>query len=835
MMDAPRRISWPALLVLVGGALGVGFVVAWRCMADPAIPFLSAEKPAEWITYPTPWQLTAREVKERRVRFRIGFDLPDRPQTGQVRLRAFRGYTLWVNDARIGGADDLGAAWKTAQLHDVAAALRSGANRIEVEVVHVTGPPALWLVLQTDQTVVKSDARWEARTEGGAWVPVRLADAPMDHPITESSPTIPEGWRRAWPAVLIWLAVAIVAATAGLFWTRGHGRGADESAPTRAEAWVEPVALAIVIALWAALCVNNVCRLPPVVGFDASAHYDYLRFLQTHHRLPLASDGWEMYQPPLYYVISAVLVAIGRSLGWVDADAALPKLVSMASGIAQVILVWCVLRIVFPDRRRARLAGLVLAGAMPMLLFMSQYPSNEVLSVALVTAALVVALRILRDDADGWRSHAMLGVLLGLGMLAKHTAFLAVVVVLTVLSGRVARRGSRRGRRWLAGAGVTALTVLVVAGWFGLRNWTHFRNPLVGNWDPVSGNAWWQDPGAGTSAYYLRFGRSLAEPFHSCLHSYADGIYSTVWGDGMCAGIADERFRPPWHYDLMAVGYALAWLPTALILLGLVVAVVVWVRRPTATWALLAGHGLLVGFAVFYMTLKLPYYAQAKGFYGLTAMACLCALGAWGFDRLSRWLERFGGLLWIPLLVWAINAYASYVVWPVDAQGHYNLGEVFPYQGKPERGIEHFRQALRMDPNLIRAYGRLGGLLGNLGRYAEARQALEDGLARAPDDLELANNLAWLLATCSNQDVRDGARALELARRACDVAAQESPSLLDTLAAAQAETGRFPQAVRTLERAIELAQSRGQRDGLPALRERLARYEAGRPYRLPSP
>ena len=827
-MNPPNRLNWPALLTLVVGALAVVALVAWQCLIDPAIPFLSARSPADWIVHPTPWILEARQVKERRVRFRTTFDLDAPPQAGRVRLRAFRGYVLWVNGSRIAGEADLAAAWKREQQHDVTGALRAGGNDLEVEVVHVTGPPALWLVLRADRTTVKTDGTWQSQTADGPWQPVRLADEPMQHPVVRTSPTVAEGWRRSWRFVLACSAAAALAVGIG-GWVSRRGRAASASSGRLTEGSL----LGLVVVLWVALSVNNLLRLPPVVGFDASAHFEYLRFLEIHHRLPLASDGWEMYQPPLYYVATALLVSAGRSAGWTDAPAAIPKMLSMIGGLAQIVLVWCVLGLLFPESRRTRLAGLILAAAMPMNLYMSQYPSNEMVSVALVTAGLVLALRILRHDATTWRACAALGVVLGLGMLAKHTAFLAVVVVVAVLAGRIILGGVRRWRLWLTRVGVTAAAVLLVAGWYSLRNVIHFGNPLVGNWDPASGNVWWQDPGVGTSANYTRFGRCLTEPFYSSLYSYADGVFSTVWGDGMCAGIPDVAFRAPWHYDLMAAGYTLAWLPTVLIAIGLIAAVVGWVRRPTASWALVAGHGLLVGFAVFYMTLKLPYHAQAKGFYGLTAMACLCALGAWGFDLTGRAMGRLRFLLWIPLLIWAINAYASYVVLPLTARDHDHMGQVFGYQGNPDRGIEHFCAAVRKGPGLIDAYVRLGGLLHNQQRYAEAKRAWQDGLARDPNHLEMLHSLAWLLATCPDATVRDGPAARDLAERACRLTERKTAIHLDALAAALAETGRFDEAIKTLERAIELARSNSRRDVIPAMRSRLADYHAGRPYRLP--
>ncbi len=837
-MDTPRSHSLLALLTLLGGMAVASAFVALKCWRDPAIPFLSARPPAQWVVYPLDWQLTARQVKERRVRFRRAFTLTNEPAEGTVELRAFRGYMLWVNGKRIGGVEDLAAAWKRPQRHDVTAALRAGENLIEVEVVHITGPPALWLAFRAGETTAATNATWTASLNGGPFESVRLATAPMEHPITETSPTIAEGWRATWEVVLASAAVAVLLTIMGFFWGRRAAPVPESTSDSRVElqpvGLAEKVALGVAVLLWVALCANNLYRLPPVTGFDSPAHFEYVDYLLRNRTLPLADDGWEMYQPPLYYVLGALGVAAGQAVGWEDAPTSAPKLISMLAGIAQVVLVWLVVCVMFPTSRRARLAGLVLAAAMPMALYISQYPSNEMLSVALVTAAVWLALRAIRDHTTSWRRYAVLGVVLGLGMLAKHTAFVALVAIFAVLATRLLFVSERRLRLAGSSLGVTALAVLLVAGWFAGRNLYHFGNPLIGNWDPESGNAWWQDPGVGTAAYYLRFGRCLTEPFHSCLYSYGDAIYSTMWGDGMCAGIADVRFRPPWHYRLMAVGFVISWWPTLLIVVGGVLAVVRWIRRPDAAWAILLLHAALVAFAVFYMTLKLPYYAQAKGFYGLTVMACLCVLGAWGFDRLAGRLGRAGIVLWVPLLTWALVSYASYFVWPMDAKTHFHLGEVFPFQGKPERGVQHLRRAVELDPSRIMAHVRLGEVLSNLGRYADAGRAWERGLDQEPNHVLLLTRLAWLRATCADEEVRDGASAVELASRACAITDNEDLSALDALAAAHAEVGEFEQAVETLERAIRRARKQGNSQALERLRSRLALYEARQPYRMPT-
>jgi 4-amino-4-deoxy-L-arabinose transferase-like glycosyltransferase len=825
-----------ALLVLVVVGLSAVAFIRRLCLNDPGITFLTAAPPAEWILLPTPCDLGVKRMEERRSRFRTTFDLPARPRSGAVQIRALRDYTLRVNGERIGAPADQKFRWKDVRRHDVTAALRSGRNDIEVEVSCTGAPPALWLTLRADGLVVKTGRHWQARVEGGAWTPVRLAVEPMEHPIARTCPTVREGWRDAWPAVLAWVAVSLMLVGAGLWWTSRRRAEPDPSVdrPSIGQTGrhAELALLGLIVVLWIVLCANNLWRLPPILGYDAPAHYEYFKFLHERHRLPLASDGWEMYQPPLYYVLGACMIGIGRSAGWITADALAPKLLSAVSGLGLIIMVWLVLRLMFPDSRRARCAGLLLASAMPMNLYMSQYPTNEVLSAALVAAALALALRIVRDVSTSPVRWGILGAVLGLGLLTKHTAFLAVVMVFVVLAGHVLRRHGRLCRVWSATVLTALAALMIVAGWLSLRNWLRFGNPFVGNWDPGSGFVYWQDPGYTTSAYLLRFGRSLTEPFHSCLYSFPDAIYSTVWGDGTWAGIAGG-FRPPWHFSLMAVGYPLALYPTALIGLGLVLAIVHWIRRPTAQWALLVGHGLIMGLAVLYMGVKLPYYSVMKGFFGLSAMPCICALGALGFDCVARRLGRARPVMWVPMLVWAVNAYASFFVWPLDARTHMNLGKVFAAEGVPGRAATHFRRAAEMDPTLSDAFVQAGRALIGLVRHGDAEAVLKDGLDHHPGDLEMVNNLAWLLATSPQAGARNGEEALRLARRACEATRDEDASVLDTLAAAQAETGDFAAASRTLRRAIQRAESTGRRDLLDGLRRRLAMYESARPFRLP--
>ena len=93
------------------------------------------------------------------------------------------------------------------------------------------------------------------------------------------------------------------------------------------------------------------------------------------------------------------------------------------------------------------------------------------------------------------------------------------------------------------------------------------------------------------------------------------------------------------------------------------------------------------------------------------------------------------------------------------------------------------------------------------------------------------NQAAWLMATSSDASLRNGADAVELARRAVQLVGEREPTTLDTLAAAYAEAGRFPEAVATARKAIELANQQNARVLADTLRARIALYQAGKPVR----
>src|SRR5205807_9690804 len=108
-------------------------------------------------------------------------------------------------------------------------------------------------------------------------------------------------------------------------------------------------------------------------------------------------------------------------------------------------------------------------------------------------------------------------------------------------------------------------------------------------------------------------------------------------------------------------------------------------------------------------------------------------------------------------------------------------------------------------------------------------------LARAvevqPDSSRYRNQLAWLLATCPRDEYRNGAQAVFHATRAAELTEWQDGNILDTLAAAYAECGRFAEAVQWADKAVELAPPQIKE----AVRSHLHLYRAGKPFRTQPP
>ncbi|MEM9657987.1 MAG: tetratricopeptide repeat protein, partial [Planctomycetota bacterium] len=115
-----------------------------------------------------------------------------------------------------------------------------------------------------------------------------------------------------------------------------------------------------------------------------------------------------------------------------------------------------------------------------------------------------------------------------------------------------------------------------------------------------------------------------------------------------------------------------------------------------------------------------------------------------------------------------------------------------------------------------------------VGHHEEAVADFEAALKIEPDDSLALNNLAWLLATSPEDEIRNAKRALEFATRASELTDYKAAHILSTLAAAYAEGGDFAEAIKWSKKSAELNEDP---DLVEPLAKELATYEAGQPFR----
>jgi protein O-mannosyl-transferase len=141
-----------------------------------------------------------------------------------------------------------------------------------------------------------------------------------------------------------------------------------------------------------------------------------------------------------------------------------------------------------------------------------------------------------------------------------------------------------------------------------------------------------------------------------------------------------------------------------------------------------------------------------------------------------------------------------------------NLANVLASLDRADEAIPLYREALKSKPDSFDAHYNLAVTLGKEGRLREAVEHYHSALEANQDDINALNNLAWLRATHPRADLRDGDEAVKLTERASRLTDDRSAIVLDTLAAAYAEVRRFPEAVETARKAIDLAKRRSQEE-----------------------
>lgn len=160
------------------------------------------------------------------------------------------------------------------------------------------------------------------------------------------------------------------------------------------------------------------------------------------------------------------------------------------------------------------------------------------------------------------------------------------------------------------------------------------------------------------------------------------------------------------------------------------------------------------------------------------------------------------------------------------------LFERAKFYGRKENwtnAIADLNEAIRLNPQERTYVFHRAWAHRHSGDWAKAIEDFRESAKLAPNDVGVQNDLAWILATCPNDALRNGQAAVAAARKACELTQWKMWQCLGTLAAAYAEAGDFAQAVKYQQQALaEPKLSANERADETA---RLQLYQAGKPFR----
>ena len=250
--------------------------------------------------------------------------------------------------------------------------------------------------------------------------------------------------------------------------------------------------LALIVCLYLALEILFAAITPPWQAPDEPAHYNYVRYLAEQGSFPVLHMGdyphayleeiksrhfppdlsidpirYEFHQPPLYYALAAPIY------GLTGGDPFSLRLFSVALGAGIVLLAYAIARRVFPARSTLALGTAAFVAFLPQHLATVAQIGNDVLAELLYAAVLFVLVGWLTQPKNNNRHNKNdkmnflgLGLLLGLILITKTTAYIAVLLAGGVLIWRWRRERSGMRRILIEGLAVALPAALIALPWY---------------------------------------------------------------------------------------------------------------------------------------------------------------------------------------------------------------------------------------------------------------------------------------------------------------------------------------------------------------------------------
>jgi tetratricopeptide (TPR) repeat protein len=142
---------------------------------------------------------------------------------------------------------------------------------------------------------------------------------------------------------------------------------------------------------------------------------------------------------------------------------------------------------------------------------------------------------------------------------------------------------------------------------------------------------------------------------------------------------------------------------------------------------------------------------------------------------------------------------------PKDAHAYQECGAARQGLGKFDEAVADCKKSLDILPYWTKPYATIAAIEAQRGHFAPAFEILESYAKISPDNPDILAMKALLQATAAEEKYRNGQAALDNAKKACEATRFKQYALLEVLAAANAETGNFDEALKWATEALKLA------------------------------
>jgi len=638
-----------AALAVVAAVALVGLRIMFY-VKSPDVLLLVDRAGAQWIKYDSDFVLEAKPSSRTECKFKYIFNTNTKISNATINLQALKSARVFFDGENIFSSKYAFDKWKHVHKIKIPFTVESGPHEIIIIAASESSYPSV--IAYSEALPIKTGAGWFASNDGKNW---RMAVPASQIKQAALSKSFPSSIKSLF-AVLPYLALIFVI----VFFISLFASWQEDKEMKFFHWKPEPSHIRwLMLFLWALLAVNNMFRLNFQFGTDGWGHIEYIDYIVTRGSLPLAPEGWHMFQAPLNYILSAPLYAL--LIKWFDLPSVVKimGIIPVICGLLQIEIVYRTARHVFTQRNDLQIISILAGSLLPIHTYTCQYVGNEPLAACLMSLVILLCVPLVMPDQKERRYgyFILIGFVWGLALLSKMTAFLLAPFLVFVIAFHT--RLVQKSLKFSLSPIIIIFSVsIMISGWYYLRNYLKLGNPFIGLFDPLQMLSWWQDPSYRTFSHVLSFGQSLFQPVYTGATSFWDMFYSTLWLDGMNSGGIDFM---PWNENFMIAGALLAILPSMFILTGIIS---IWLNKKTAYKnAVILSVGTLILFlaAMIDMYMVCPIYSRTKASYTLGILPCYAILitaGAEPFLR-NRIIRSFALALFA---CWAFAAYAAYFV-----------------------------------------------------------------------------------------------------------------------------------------------------------------------------